>query len=139
MRTRIRDGVVVLNASFEPLGIVPVARAVTFLLRERAVLVDAIPGRVIRAASAELPFPRVVQFREMIRVPYRYGSEPWSRQGLLRRDNYECAYCDTGRRALTVDHVLPARAADGTPGSTLSPAAAPATTARPTGHRRRRA
>lgn len=105
MRTRIRDGVVVLNASFEPLGIVPVARAVTFLMRERAVLVDAIPGRVIRSAEAEFPFPRVVQFREMIRVPYRYGAEPWTRRGLLQRDNFECAYC--GRHANTVDHVLP--------------------------------
>lgn len=107
MRTRIRDGVVVLNASFEPLGVVPVARAMTFLMRERAVLVDAIPGRVIRSATAELPFPRVVQFREMIRVPFRYGEQPWSRQGLLERDNYECAYCDSGRRASTVDHILP--------------------------------
>lgn len=105
MRTRIRDGVVVLNASFEPLGIVPVARAVTFLMRERATLVDAIPGRTIRSATAEMPFPRVVQFREMIRVPYRYGVQPWTRQGLLQRDNHECAYC--GRRASTVDHVLP--------------------------------
>ena len=107
MRTRIRDGVVVLNASFEPLGIVPVARAVTFLMRERATLVDAIPGRVIRSADAEMPFPRVVQFREMIRVPYRYGVQPWTRQGLLQRDNYECAYCATGRRASTVDHIMP--------------------------------
>lgn len=107
MRTRIRDGVVVLNASFEPLGIVPVARAVTFLMRERAVLVDAIPGRVIRSAEAEMPFPRVVQFREMIRVPYRYGVQPWTRQGLLERDGYECAYCTSGRRASTVDHILP--------------------------------
>lgn len=107
MRTRIHDGVVVLNASFEPLGIVPVSRAVTFLVRERAVIVEAIPDRVIRSAQAELPFPRIVQFREMIRVPYRFGAEPWSRRGVLQRDNFECAYCDSGRRALTVDHIVP--------------------------------
>jgi len=105
MRSRITDGVVVLNASFEPLGIVPVARALVFLIRERAVIVDAIPGRTLRSAQAEFPFPRVVQFREMVRVPYRYGTVPWSRTGLLQRDNHECAYC--GRRATTVDHVLP--------------------------------
>ena len=105
MRTRIRDGVVVLNASFEPLGIVPLSRALVFLMRERAVIVDAVPGRVVRSAEAEFPFPRVVQFREMIRVPYRYGTVAWSRRGLLQRDNFECAYC--GKRASTVDHVLP--------------------------------
>jgi len=105
MRTRIRDGVVVLNASFEPLGIVPLSRALVFLMRERAVIVDAVPGRVVRSAEAEFPFPRVVQFREMIRVPYRYGTVAWSRRGLLQRDDFECAYC--GKRASTVDHVLP--------------------------------
>lgn len=105
MRTRIRDGVVVLNASFEPLGIVPVARAVTFLMRERATLVDAIPGRTIRSATAEMPFPRVVQFREMIRVPYRYGVQPWTRQGVLERDNYECIFC--GKPGRTIDHLTP--------------------------------
>lgn len=105
MRTRIRDGVVVLNASFEPLGVVPVKRAMAYLLRERATIVDAIPGRTIRSAAAEMPFPRVVQFREMIRVPYRYGVQPYTRRGVLERDNYECAYC--GRRASTVDHVIP--------------------------------
>mgnify|MGYP003583040890 CR=1 FL=1 len=105
MHTRIRDGVVVLNASFEPLGIVPLSRALVFLMRERAVIVDAVPGRTVRSAEAEFPVPRVVQFREMVRVPYRWGTVPWTRRGLLERDNFECCYC--GKRALTVDHVLP--------------------------------
>ena len=107
MHTRIRDGVVVLNASFEPLGIVPLSRALVFLMRERAVIVDAVPGRTVRSAEAEFPVPRVVQFREMVRVPYRFGTVPWTRRGLLERDNFECAYCDSGRRALTVDHIVP--------------------------------
>jgi len=106
MHTRIpREGVVVLNASFEPLGVVPVARAMVYLMRERATIVDAIPGRTLRSAEGEFPFPRVVQFREMIRVPYRYGPVAFSRQRMLERDNYECCYC--GKRASTVDHVLP--------------------------------
>ncbi|EQM74259.1 HNH endonuclease [Microbacterium maritypicum] len=102
---RIANGVVVLNASMEPLGIVPLHRALIFLIRERATIVDAVPGRIVRSAEAEFPMPRVVQFREMVRVPYRYGTVPWSRAGLLRRDDHECAYC--GRHATTVDHVMP--------------------------------
>ena len=105
MRIQIRSAVVVLNASFEPLGVVPVARAVAFLMRERAVIVDAIPGRTIRSAETEFPFPRVVQFREMIRVPYRFGHAAWSRRGVLERDAHECAYC--GARGLTIDHIVP--------------------------------
>lgn len=101
----VRGGVVVLNASMEPLGIVPLHRALVFLIRERATIVDAVPGQIVRSAASEFPLPRVVQFREMVRVPYAYGIVPWSRRGLLERDQYECAYC--GRHASTVDHVLP--------------------------------
>lgn len=105
MRKPTQTSVVVLNASFEPLGLVPLPRAVAFLARERATIVDAIPGRVIRSATAEFPFPRVVQLREMVRVPYRWGTVAWSRRGVLVRDDHECAFC--GKRALTVDHILP--------------------------------
>ena len=107
MRTRTREGesVVLLNASFEPLGIVPLSRALVFLMRERAVLVDAVPGRTVRSAEAEFPMPRVVQFRELVRVPYRYGTVPWTRRGLLERDGHECVFC--GKRASSVDHLTP--------------------------------
>ncbi|SJN44005.1 hypothetical protein FM104_13100 [Microbacterium esteraromaticum] len=60
----------------EPLGIVPLHRALIFLIRERATIVDAVPSRIVRSAEAEFPMPRVVQFREMVRVPYRYGTVP---------------------------------------------------------------
>ncbi|MAL05464.1 MAG: HNH endonuclease [Microbacterium sp.] len=102
---RATPGVVVLNASYEPLGIVSLARALVYLVRERAVIVDAVPGMTVKSASAELPLPRVVQFREMVRAPYRWAEEPWSRRGVIRRDDHSCAYC--GRAAATVDHVLP--------------------------------
>lgn len=97
--------VVVLNASFEPLGVVPLKRAMVHLMRERAVIVEAVPGAVFHSAAAEFPVPRVVQFREMIRVPYRYRPEPWTTRGVLRRDSSTCAYC--GKHATTVDHVVP--------------------------------
>lgn len=105
MRNVNQTSVVVLNASFEPLGLVPLSRAVVFLARERATIVDAIPGRVIRSAQAEFPFPRVVQLREMVRVPYRWGTVSWTRRGVLIRDGHECAFC--GKRATTIDHIVP--------------------------------
>lgn len=97
--------VVVLNASFEPLGVVPLRRAMVYLVRERAVVVEAVPGEVFRSAQAEFPVPRVVQFREMIRVPYRYRQQPWSNHGVLQRDANTCGYC--GAKATTVDHITP--------------------------------
>lgn len=98
-------GVVVLNATYEPIGIVPLSRALTYLIRERASIVEAIPGQTIRSQQGEFPVPRVVAFRELVRVPYRWDAAPWSRRGVLIRDSHTCAYC--GRRGSTIDHVLP--------------------------------
>jgi 5-methylcytosine-specific restriction endonuclease McrA len=100
------SAVVVLNASFEPLGVVPLKRAMVYLMRERAVIVEAVPGEVIRSAEADFPLPLVVQFREMIRVPYKHGRQTWTTRGVLERDRHRCAYC-LSAKATTVDHILP--------------------------------
>ena len=94
----------VLNASYEPLSTVSLQRAVVLVLQDKAVVEHAHPLRRVRAASVDLPLPRVVRLRRYVRVPFRQRA-PWSRRGVLVRDGFRCAYC--GRRATTVDHVLP--------------------------------
>lgn len=99
-------GVAVLNASFEPMGIVPLRRALIFLAHERAIVIEARPGERIQAAGgAEFKHPRVIVFREMVRTPSTYRPMPWSKRGMLVRDERRCGYCD--RRGDTVDHILP--------------------------------
>lgn len=109
------SAVVVLNASFEPLGVVPLRRAMAYLVRERASIVEAVPGQTFKSASAEFPVPRVVQFREMVRVPYKYMVQPWTRSGVIERDRgLGCAYCGrTG--AMTIDHIMPRSRVKGNP------------------------
>lgn len=94
----------VLNASYEPLATVPLRRAVVLVLQHKAVVEHAHPGLRVRAAALELPVPQVIRLRRFVRVPFRQRA-PWSRRGVLVRDGYRCAYC--GRRATTVDHVVP--------------------------------
>ncbi|KOG89426.1 HNH endonuclease [Streptomyces varsoviensis] len=94
----------VLNASFEPLATVSLRRAVVLVLQDKAVVEQAHPGLRVRAAAVELPVPRVIRLSRYVRVPFRRRA-PWSRRGVLVRDRHRCAYC--GRRATTVDHVLP--------------------------------
>ncbi|OON74064.1 HNH endonuclease [Streptomyces tsukubensis] len=94
----------VLNASFEPLSTVTLNRAVVLVLQDKAVVEQAHPGLRVRAASMELPLPRVIRLSRYVRVPFRRRA-PWSRRGVLVRDRHKCAYC--GRRATTVDHVIP--------------------------------
>ncbi|WP_184569094.1 HNH endonuclease [Streptomyces zagrosensis] len=94
----------VLNASFEPLSTVTLRRAVVLVLQGKAVVEQAHPELRVRAAAVELPVPRVIRLSRYVRVPFRRRA-PWSRRGVLVRDRYQCAYC--GRKATTVDHVVP--------------------------------
>ncbi|MGW7276388.1 HNH endonuclease [Streptomyces sp. NPDC054864] len=94
----------VLNASFEPLSTVTLNRAVVLILSDKAVVEQAHPGLRVRAAAVEIPVPRVIRLCRYVRVPFRRRA-PWSRRGVLVRDQHRCAYC--GRRATTVDHVVP--------------------------------
>ncbi|MGP3972033.1 HNH endonuclease [Streptomyces sp. 6N223] len=94
----------VLNASYEPLSTVPLRRAVVLVIQHKAVVEHAHPGLRVRAAAVDLPVPQVIRLRRFVRVPFRQRA-PWSRRGVLVRDRHRCAYC--GRRATTIDHIVP--------------------------------
>ncbi|MGW4382573.1 HNH endonuclease [Kitasatospora sp. NPDC004531] len=94
----------VLNASYEPLTTVPLRRAVVLVLQDKAVVEQAHPLRVVRGSGVQVPVPRVIRLTRYVRVPFRQQA-PWSRRGVLARDQHRCAYC--GRRATTVDHLVP--------------------------------
>lgn len=107
-----RRGCLTLNASYEPLVILPVQRAVRLVLEGRAELVEAHGTRVIRSAGREMPVPAVIRLVRYVYVPRRM------RRGvtntiLFARDGYTCAYCGRHRDALrsrehlTRDHVMP--------------------------------
>ncbi|RLT39741.1 MAG: HNH endonuclease [Chloroflexi bacterium] len=98
--------VLVLNATFEPLSLVSVRRAVVLLLHEKAELVEA-TERMLSSSSRAFPEPLVIRLTRYVRLPHR--SVPATRAGVMLRDAYTCQYCgDTpGRYELTVDHVLP--------------------------------
>ncbi|MFE7564364.1 HNH endonuclease [Kitasatospora sp. NPDC057500] len=94
----------VLNASYEPLTTVSLQRAVVLVLQDKAVVEQAHPLRTVRGTGVSVPVPRVIRLQRYVRVPFRQQA-PWSRRGVLVRDQHLCAYC--GRRATTVDHVQP--------------------------------
>jgi 5-methylcytosine-specific restriction endonuclease McrA len=93
----------VLNATYEPLCVVPLRRAVVLVLAEKAVVVEEADG-TLRSERMIITAPSVVRLSRFVRVPYR-ARVPMSRRGVLNRDGGRCAYCDG--RADTIDHVVP--------------------------------
>ena len=99
------EKVLVLNASYEFLTHISWQRAVRLVVVGKAVIDEAEEGKVVRHKNGVLPWPKVIRLIKYIRVPYSFGPMPFSKNGVLKRDNYLCAYC--GKQADTVDHIKP--------------------------------
>ena len=99
--------VLVLNATYEPLSVVSVKRAVILLLKEKAELIEAAEAR-LRAEKFSLPMPLVIRLVYFVKIPRRM-SLPVTRRTVLARDHYTCQYCglEPPRQVLTLDHVVP--------------------------------
>lgn len=93
----------VLNASYEPLSVVSVRRAVVLVLKEKAEVVHEGEG-ALRSERMAVPVPSVIRLRRYVRVPYR-ARVPLSRRAVFVRDAHRCQYCGAG--AESIDHVVP--------------------------------
>ncbi|HEV2768284.1 MAG TPA: HNH endonuclease [Acidimicrobiales bacterium] len=93
----------VLNATYEPLCVIPVRRAVILVLAEKAdVLHDT--GAVMRSERLRVPIPSVIRLRYFVRVPYRRRAS-LNRRAVFARDGSRCQYCSAP--ADSIDHVVP--------------------------------
>ncbi len=93
----------VLNASFEPLGVVAARRAIVLVMASKAISIEDTDG-VFHSARHSIAMPAVIRLTRFVRVPHR-GAVPLTRRALFARDGGLCAYC--GRTATSVDHVVP--------------------------------
>ncbi len=101
------SGVLVLNATYEPLNVVSWQRAICLVVTDKAEIVEATED-VLRSRYLEIKRPLVIRLRMYVKFP-RSWSIALGRQTVLARDRYTCQYCgDTpGKRHLTIDHVVP--------------------------------
>ena len=101
-----------LNASFEPLTIVPSRRALRLVLDGKAEILEQEEGRVFRSEARTMPCPAVIRLVRYVHVPYRFRRQV-TNTFLFARDDYTCQYCGRhhkdlrGRQFLTRDHVRP--------------------------------
>src|ERR671925_1516102 len=101
-----------LNASFEPLTMVPLRRALRLVIDGKAEIVESDGGLEVRSASLALPKPAIIRLTKFIHVPRRFRRQV-TNTFLFARDGYRCQYCHRGqhelrhRECLTRDHLLP--------------------------------
>ena len=97
--------VLVLNASYEPLNVCSVRRAVVLILKDKAELLEQ-GERRLHAESVTLPHPVVIRLVTYVRVPRDRAKRRITRRAVFARDSWTCQYCGTTSH-LTVDHVIP--------------------------------
>lgn len=102
------EQVLVLNASYEPLRVVPWQKAITLLFQGKVEVV-AVYDREIRGVTVRVRLPSVLRLLRHVRMKRGLVQVPFSRANVYARDDHRCQYCG-GRFApssLTFDHVVP--------------------------------
>lgn len=98
-----------LNASYEPLRVISVNRAVVLLLEDKATVVEEGDER-IRSVGTDIASPKVIKLNYFVQIPYK-SRVPLNRRTLMARDLGECQYIVNGnpchRAGNTIDHVKP--------------------------------
>jgi 5-methylcytosine-specific restriction endonuclease McrA len=93
----------VLNASYEPLCVVPIRRAVVLVLKEKAEVVHT-TDHELHSEQVSFPVPSVIRLTYYVKVPYRTRAA-LSRRAVFVRDDNRCQYC--AGTAENIDHVIP--------------------------------
>jgi 5-methylcytosine-specific restriction endonuclease McrA len=105
-------GCLALNASYEPLTIIPVRRAVRLVIDRKAEALEVDDERPFRSERAHYAAPVVIRLVRFIHVPRRFRRQV-TNTFLFARDEYRCQYCGRHRRelgyreSLTRDHLVP--------------------------------
>jgi len=114
----------VLNRSWQPVGVAPVSRSLVLLWNDNARVVDPQDYRLytwadwaelipqkdepfIQGVRLRLRVPEVVALTKYDRIPA--NAVTFSRRNIYKRDRYTCQYCGAqpGTEELTLDHVIP--------------------------------
>ncbi|MCA9741129.1 HNH endonuclease [candidate division KSB1 bacterium] len=105
--TKLNRQVLVLNRSYEPLGLVSARKAVLLIFLGKVEIIENQPDMFIHSISAAYPLPSILRLLQFAKVHRR--KIILSRKNIIKRDNGKCQYCGSSSKPLTVDHVIPKR------------------------------
>lgn len=102
----LQEPVLVLNATFEPINVTAVRRALVLLLKGVA-QAEEMNHAEVHSASSKVPVPSVIRLLAYRHIPQQ--SRALSRKNILLRDRNTCQFCGHQFPAseLTLDHVMP--------------------------------
>jgi 5-methylcytosine-specific restriction endonuclease McrA len=119
----LKGRVLLLNATYEVLGTIGVARAMRMTLRKEnpVVVQEYIPDRFLTSGKGEkYPVPSVITLKHFVNVRKKRQESGAKRMKIYLRDKYQCQYCSAKVtkkhpllkrvlevKDLTLDHITP--------------------------------
>src|SRR5947209_13468185 len=91
--------VLVLNATYEPINVCTVRRAVVLLLKEKAEILEHADWE-LHSASSTMARPMVIRLVSYVRIPRDTHRRKITRRAVFARDDWTCQYCGA-RSSLT--------------------------------------
>lgn len=113
-RNNMSNQVLRLNADYSPMpSMLSWEDAVELILMDKAILVEAVPGKFVRSEHLVLPWPSIVALKRyrQVRARVRFSS-----RNVITRDRGICCFCGYApkdrqgfidRTELTMDHCIP--------------------------------
>jgi 5-methylcytosine-specific restriction endonuclease McrA len=100
------DRTLLLNTTFEPIGVLSWKKAVTLVFLGKVEVLREYE-REIKGVSMSMRQPAVIRLRTLIRK--NHVNVKFSRKNIFLRDNHTCQYCGkkSEPRSLTCDHIIP--------------------------------
>jgi 5-methylcytosine-specific restriction endonuclease McrA len=102
----LQEPVLVLNATFEPINVTAVRRAMVLMLKGVA-QAEELHHSEVRSAARSLKVPSVIRLIAYRHIPQQ--TRALSRKNILLRDRNTCQFCGHTFPAgeLTLDHIMP--------------------------------
>ena len=99
------ESILVLNNDYTPINVTGIKRAFNLIYLGKAEVINH-NDFFIRTEKRTFNCPTIIRLLRYVTVPFRKVS--LSRDGVYKRDGYQCLYCgEDNRKELTLDHVIP--------------------------------
>src|SRR5271169_389979 len=89
--TAMSGRVLVLNATYEPVNVCTVKRAVVLLLKEKAEMIEHADRR-LHSATSSMTRPMVIRLVSYVRIPRDTHRRKITRRAVFARDEWTCQY-----------------------------------------------
>jgi 5-methylcytosine-specific restriction endonuclease McrA len=97
--------VLVLDTSYNPVGVISPERAVTLILTGRAHTAHD-SDVVWRSPSMMITVPSVIRLLAQMYIKRKRNMQ-WSKRGVMMRDGHICQFAHCGGKATTIEHLQP--------------------------------